>query len=118
LRRDAERLRDILDAAAAVNRYIADVPFVELLRNDMMQNAVLRQLTIIGEAANNLTAEFRLQHPAVSWAGAASFRHVVAHEYFRIDWEIVWETATHHLPKLSAQVLQILTAMETTDSGD
>jgi uncharacterized protein with HEPN domain len=108
LRRDDERLTDIVEAAEAVGRYVAGTTFIGLLRDEMLQDAVLRRFTIIGEAANNLSPPFRQAYPTVSWSGAASFRHFVVHEYFRIDWEIVWETATVHLPVLVMQVQDIL----------
>ena len=113
MRRDEERLRDVLEAAEAVGRYVSGKTLIELLRDEMMQDAVLRRFTIIGEAANQLSDSFRLSYPTVSWSGAASFRHFVVHEYFRIDWEIVWETATVHLPILAGQVRQILADLGT-----
>jgi uncharacterized protein with HEPN domain len=108
LRRDDERLKDILEAAEAVGRYLAGTTLVGLLSDEMVQDAVLRRFTVIGEAANNLSDSFRQSYPTVSWSGTASFRHFVVHGYFRIDWEIVWETATVHLPSLAFQVRQIL----------
>lgn len=72
--------------------------------------AVLHELTVIGEAAARLPAEFRSRYPDVPWAKIVAFRNLVVHAYFGLDWAIVWETATELVPVLGKQVSAILAA--------
>lgn len=108
MRRDDERLDDIIESATLIARYVERTTFAELLGHDMLQDAIIRRLTIIGEAANGVSMEIRATYPTVPWSQMASFRHFVVHEYFRMDWKIVWETATTHVPKLVLQIEQVL----------
>jgi uncharacterized protein with HEPN domain len=69
------------------------------LANVTRQAAVLHELTIIGEAASRLSAALRQAHPATPWTKIVSFRNVVVHEYFGLNWEIIWDTATELVPE-------------------
>jgi uncharacterized protein with HEPN domain len=71
------------------------------------QAAVLHELTVIGEAASRLSAEFRNAHETVPWSKIIAFRNVVVHEYFALSWEIIWNTATELVPALRRQVATI-----------
>ncbi|MCK4374815.1 MAG: DUF86 domain-containing protein [Candidatus Brocadiae bacterium] len=81
------------------------IPF---LGNDLLRSAVLQKLTIIGEAAARLPAEFRRAHAEVEWADVVAFRNIAVHAYFAVDWSIVWVTATQDAPALRAKVAAIL----------
>ena len=72
--------------------------------------AVLHELTVMGEGAARLTEDFRSRHPEVPWAKIVAFRNFVVHEYFGLDWPIVWHTATDLVPVLRRQVFAILDA--------
>lgn len=104
MRRDADYLRDILTANEAVARFLAGVDRSVFLRDELRQDAVARRLTIVGEAANRLSAELRGRIPEVDWPRVVSFRNLVVHSYFAIDWEIVWSVATRDLPELAARI--------------
>lgn len=97
-------LGHILDAMEAVNDYTANVPRVQFLQNRMMQDAVVRQLEIIGEAARNLSDEARAQHPDVEWNQIISLRNRLTHAYFQVDIELVWEIVTTDLPLLKREL--------------
>jgi uncharacterized protein with HEPN domain len=68
---------------------------------------------IVGEAANNITAEFRDGHPEIPWGQIIGMRNRLVHAYFEVSLDLVWETATMDMPELSAQVSALL--METAD---
>ena len=107
-RRDKERLEHILAAIERVNRYIADKTYQDLVDDDMMYYAVVKNIEIIGEAANMLTAEFQEEHPDTPWKKVKGMRNYIVHEYFQVDDIVVWEVATKSLVELKEQISQYL----------
>ena len=101
-------LADILQAADAVQRFIQGVERHDFFGDDLRQSAVLQKLTVIGEAAGRLPAEFKERHREIEWADIAGFRNIVVHEYFAVDWPIVWVTATQDVPDMRRQIAAIL----------
>jgi uncharacterized protein with HEPN domain len=98
--RDDARLLDMLLAAKEVGRYTEGVTLEEFQRNRMLQHAVLRLVEIVGEAARNISAEFKTAHPEIPWSGIISMRNRLAHEYFRVTSDKVWEVVDKDLPAL------------------
>ena len=80
----------------------------EFFQNDESQAAVLHYLTVIGEAVNRLPPELWQNHPEVSWKRVVALRNRVAHEYFGLDWQLLWGTAVEDIPLLRRQVASIL----------
>ena len=80
------------------------------LTDEKGQDAVLRNFSVIGEAANRLSAETRQAHPEVAWDGAIGLRHVVVHDYFKLDLSRIWEVIQRDLPNLDRQVEALLPA--------
>jgi uncharacterized protein with HEPN domain len=101
-------LSDVVSAADAIERFIRGVAEEDFLEDDLRQSAVLQKLILIGEAAAHLPAEFRDSHPEVEWADIVAFRNIAIHEYFAVDWTIVWVAATQDAPQLRRQVTGIL----------
>ncbi len=108
MRPDRLYLRDIVDAANDLSLIIADVDFDSFTETDINRSAVLWKLTVIGEAAAHVTDNIRVRHTGVPWSRIIAFRNLVVHEYFGIDWEIVWEAATRNVPILRSQIQTIL----------
>lgn len=114
MKRDQQRLPDylghILEAIERIGRYTDDLDGVAFLQNEMAQDAVLRNLEIIGEASHNIERdypEFAASYPELPLAFAYQMRNAVAHGYFKVDLEIVWKTVRNDLPGLYAQVREI-----------
>ena len=107
-RRDKERLEHILVAIERVNRYIAGKTYQDLVDDDMLYYAVVKNIEIIGEAANMLTTEFQESHPNTPWKKVKGMRNYIVHEYFQIDDIVVWEVATKSLVELKEQISQYL----------
>lgn len=107
-RRDKERLEHILAAIERVNRYIADKTYQNLVDDDMMYYAVVKNIEIIGEAANMITAEFQEAHPNTPWKKVKGMRNYIVHEYFQVDDIVVWEVATKSLVELKEQISRYL----------
>jgi uncharacterized protein with HEPN domain len=110
-------LRDILEAAENVAFHIGDRSRERFLGDRTARAAVLHELTVIGEAASRVPAEFRGRHPEVPWSKIVAFRNLVVHEYFGLDWPIVWDTATALVPGLRDQISVVAAAEFPEDSG-
>jgi uncharacterized protein with HEPN domain len=112
---DQQRLADYLaHIAQAIERiaaYTRGVDEAGFMSNTLVQDAVIRNIEIIGEASRNIEQRFPVfaaAHPALPLAIAYQMRNAVAHGYFKIDFEIVWKTLERDLPPLLAQVRTLL----------
>lgn len=111
---DDERLEHILESIGVVAEYVQGVDITGLQGNRMMRDAIIRRLTIIGEAANGLSDEFKGRHPGVPWRLMADLRNVIVHEYHRVDWQIVWDVVTRDLPALVPAIEAVADDLRTT----
>ena len=105
-------LYDMREAIEKIERYIAALSFEQFERNDMVIDAVVRNLEIIGEAARNIPPDLRNKYPAVHWTRVVGFRNIVIHEYFDVDLEIVWIIATQRLAELKTVLQQMQRDMD------
>ena len=103
-------LTDIAEAARAIEHFLTGIDSDEFEMDDLRQSAILQKLTIIGEAAARLPGEFRASYPQIEWRDIIAFRNIAVHEYFAVDWSIVWIAATQDAPKLRTDVEMILAA--------
>jgi uncharacterized protein with HEPN domain len=101
-------LHHILDAIAKVERYIQDVDYETFTGDSLIQDGVIRQTEIIGEAVRRLSRSLRAKYSHIPWEDIAGMRDKLIHDYFGVDLETVWLTALQDLPVLKAEVLQIL----------
>ena len=102
--RDDAYLLDIVIAARKVLRYVEGVTLEGFRNGEVLQDAVVRNLQILGEAARKISEELRQQHPEIPWSQIIGMRNRLVHEYFRVDVERVWETVTEDLPALLAAI--------------
>jgi len=105
---DKARLQHISDAIKEIENYITNSSYKDFQSNSMMQFATVKQLEIIGEAANQLTEHFKKLYTEVQWREIVGLRNILIHEYFGIDTKIVWDILQIDLPKLKIQVEEIL----------
>lgn len=103
-RDDTVFLRHILDAIQRTRQHLRDVSQEQFWQNDLVQDAVIRQLEIIGEASRNLSDDLRSAHSQVPWEQIIGLRNKLIHAYFSVDLSIVWEIANDDLPALEEQV--------------
>lgn len=99
-RRDKERLQHILAAIDRVRRYTNGKSHDDLISDYMMYYAVVKNIEIMGEAANMLTQEFIDSHPETPWKMVRGMRNYIVHEYFQIDDAVVWDVVSSNLPEL------------------
>ncbi len=110
--RDAtERLRDMLDAIAAIERY-RDRDRASFDGDELLQVWFLRHLQILGEAASGLPQDVRVLAPDVPWSSIIGMRNVLIHGYFDIDADIVWEAARRDVPALRSALQRLLQVLE------
>ena len=109
--RDPLRLMDylghILEAITQIQNYCEDIDEVSFLTNRMIQDAVIRNFEIIGEASKNIeriAPEFVAAHPELPLAFAYDMRNLLAHGYYKVDVTVVWKTIERDLPYLQQQV--------------
>jgi uncharacterized protein with HEPN domain len=98
--RDDIVLKDIANAAQLIISFIEGFDHQSFTDDWKTRSAVLYQLTVIGEAAKRLSAEYRLQHADISWALMAGMRDHLIHAYDLVDWDEVWKTASSDIPDL------------------
>jgi uncharacterized protein with HEPN domain len=116
--RDPQRLPDylghILEAIERIQHYVDDLDEVGFLNSKLVQDAVIRNLEVIGEASRNIERvhpEFAAAHPELPLALANDMRNALAHGYFKVDLEIVWKTIQSNLPDLHAQITEVSTTL-------
>jgi uncharacterized protein with HEPN domain len=108
---DKQRIIHIIEAIDEIERYTANQEFSNFIDNSMMRFASVKQIEIIGEAANLITPETRDKFPDIPWKQIIGLRHILVHEYFGIDIQLIWQIITDDLADLKEKVQNILEQM-------
>jgi len=111
VRNPSERLRDILEAIDRIERYAARGAGA-FEKDELVQSWVVRHLQIIGEAARALPPDVRERFPEIPWPQIIGMRHILVHDYFEIDSQVVWDVVIRNLPELKSQVQAALKLFE------
>ena len=106
-RTDKDFLLDIQEAIRRIKSYTHEMRYEEFLTDTRTQDAVIRNLEIIGEATKKLSIELRNRHPNVPWKEIAGTRDRLIHNYFGVDIEIVWQIVITELSDLALQITKI-----------
>ena len=101
-------LEDILTSGEKILNYTEGIAFDEFIADTRTFDAVARNLQIIGEAVKNIPSEIRECYPAIEWRKIAGLRDILAHAYFSIENEILWDVVQTKIAPLLAQVEQML----------
>ena len=104
MQRDEALLLDILIAARRAIRFLDGMTWEAFQRSELHQNAVMRPLEIIGEAARRVSQDTRDAYPDIPWDQMVGMRNRLIHEYFRVNLATVWETVQDDLPSLMALI--------------
>jgi uncharacterized protein with HEPN domain len=108
---DKIRLQHILDAITEIENYLASVSFDEFLALSEKRYATIKQIEIIGEACNHISPALKQTHPEIEWQAINGFRNISIHEYFSVNFHIVWEIAQNDLPLLKQSFRKILSEL-------
>ena len=114
MRRDTAYLLDILEAARRAVTYVSAKTLEEFLRDTQCQDAVIRRLEIIGEAARRISDETRTKLPGLPWSAMINMRNLMIHEYDHVDRAVVWDTVQNHLPTLIQSIAPLVPPPEIT----
>lgn len=90
----------MLDSIAAILAYTSGMDFEAFIDDRKTRDAVIRNLQVLGEAANRISKATRDGHPEIEWMRIIRSRHILVHDYSGIDYEIVWRIVETHLPPL------------------
>ncbi|MFZ1041424.1 MAG: DUF86 domain-containing protein [Anaerolineales bacterium] len=97
-----------MDAIKRIEDYLRGVSKDAFLKNLMMQDAMMHQIEIIGEASNNVYDEFQDQYPELPWMQMRAIRNKIVHDYPELNLDVIWDTAQNDLPALKAQIQKVL----------
>ncbi len=95
---------DILQSIRRIKKYTAGLTLDKLKRDDLVIDAVVRNLEIIGEAAKNIPVSVKGKNRNIEWKKISGLRNILAHEYFGVDVEIVWDIIKNKLPELGREI--------------
>jgi len=105
---DSAYLRHILDAVSRIEEYTEDMNREDFLSSNLHQDAVIRQVEVIGEAARKVSEETRKRHTEVPWKDMAGMRDKLIHGYFGVDLDAVWDTVKEDIPRLKTMIQALL----------
>ena len=104
---DKKKLRDIVDAIEAIESYSVS-SYDEFLTDDKTQDAILYNLIIIGEAANQISDEFQERHDTIPWSSMIGTRNIIVHGYDQVKLQIVWKILQRDLENLKSKIVKVL----------
>jgi uncharacterized protein with HEPN domain len=101
-------LSDIVESVGAIKSFVEDMSFEDFVNDRKTFSATIRELEIIGEAVNKISEDLKQKYPDVLWNQIKAFRNKIVHEYFGIDYRIVWDVIKNELPILQKQMEGIM----------
>ncbi len=107
-RGNPEFLNDIYEAIQRIELYIKSIDYENFLKDIKTQDAVIRNLEIIGEAVKNISEDFKTENPQLPWKDLAGVRDKLIHHYFGVNLEVVWYIIKNDLPPLREEIQRIL----------
>jgi uncharacterized protein with HEPN domain len=106
-RSDIDYIQDILEAITRISKYCKNLSYEDFLDDTRTQDAVVRNLEIIGEAVKNLHETLKKEHSDIPWKSIAGIRDRLIHDYFGVNWDIVWDVIENDIPDLTGKVKSI-----------
>jgi uncharacterized protein with HEPN domain len=107
-------LEDMLTSILRIEEYIGEMEFRAFKMNYMIVDAVVRNFEIIGEASKKVPTAIQKKHPQIPWKKMYGLRNLIVHEYFGLDYELIWEIAKNNLPQNSIDLKKIIKEEKST----
>ncbi len=107
-RKDDLCLHDIAKSCTKITEYLGNVSEKAFKSNELLQDAVVRNIEIIGEASKGISPELREQNPEIEWREIMRMRDKIVHHYFKLDLDVIWQTVTEDIPQLKLKIDDIL----------
>jgi uncharacterized protein with HEPN domain len=107
-RADDEYLSDIREAIRRTSKYVGEISYATFTQDIKTQDAVIRNIEIIGEAARGVSEQTRVENPGVPWKSMAGMRDRLVHQYFGVNLDVVWQVITEELPELDPVLESII----------
>jgi len=104
---DTVYMKHILDAIHRIEEYTQNIEYKDFIENHLIQDGVIRQIEIIGEAVKRLSNEIREKYTDVPWKDIVGMRNKLIHNYFGVDVDAVWETVKKDIPVLKKKLIGI-----------
>lgn len=105
-------LTDMMDSIGKIEVWIKNVTFEKFSSDSLLQDAIVRNLEIIGEAAKNIPEDIRARYPDIPWKRVAGFRNIAIHDYFGVDLSLVWKILTEGIVSVKPALQRILREIE------
>lgn len=102
---------DILEAIRKIEKYTEGITYSEFATNELVQDGVVRNLEIMGEAVKSIPEEVKSKASGVEWKRIAGMRDILIHGYFGIDLEIVWDVVRNKVPDFKKRMMEIISKM-------
>ncbi len=109
---DKQRLAHILESIEELESYTSGSTLDTFLQNSMMRFASVKQIEIIGEAANYISDETKEKFSEIQWRQITGLRHILVHEYFGIDSRLIWQIIVDDIPALKIKIKEVLMSMD------
>ncbi len=107
-------LEDMLTSMIRIEEYLGDMEFQKFKMNYLIVDAIIRNFEIIGEASKNVPIEIKNKYPEIPWKKMYGLRNLISHEYFGIDYEMIWEISKNNLPQNSIDLRKIIEKEKST----
>ena len=112
MKHDRIYLEHIIDETAFIIKESRELKFEDLIKNEILERAIIRSLEIIGKAVKNISKELKDKHPDIEWKKIAGIRDKLIHDYFSVDWNIVWDVINIQIHDLNVKINKILKEIE------
>ncbi|MBI5474456.1 MAG: DUF86 domain-containing protein [Ignavibacteriae bacterium] len=99
----------MLDATDEILSFLVGTTYEYFTTDRKLASATIKQLEVIGEAAAHVTDQFKLLHPEIQWREIIGLRNILVHEYFDIDFDLIWNISNKNVPRLQQELKAILT---------
>ncbi len=113
MKHDSIYLEHIIDETAFIIKESRELSFEDLIKNEILKRAMVRSLEIIGEAVKNISKELKDKYPGIEWKKIAGIRDKLIHDYFGVDWNIVWDVINIQIPGLYVKINKMLKEIKT-----